>query len=71
MRQDPPESNGGADEGVEFLVASDGELEVARGDALDLEVFGRVAGQFEHFGREVFEDGGDVDGGCAAETGIC
>lgn len=37
---------------------------MARGDALDLEVFGRVAGEFEDFGREVFEDGGYVDGGC-------
>lgn len=58
------ESDGGADEGVEFFVASDGELEVARGDALDLEVFGGVAGEFEDFGREVFEDGGDVHGSC-------
>lgn len=37
---------------------------MARGDAFDFQVFGRVAGQFEDFGREVFEDGGYVDGGC-------
>ena len=36
---------------------------MAGGDALDFEILGRVAGEFEDFGGEVFEDGGDVDGG--------
>lgn len=64
MRQHPPKSNSSADQRIEFLVASDGELQMARGDAFDLQIFGGVAGEFEHFGREVFEDGGYVDGGC-------
>lgn len=32
-------------------------------DSLDLEILSSVAGEFEYFGSEVFEDGGDVDGG--------
>lgn len=44
MRQHASEGDGGADQGVEFLVAANGELEMARRDALDFEVFGRVAG---------------------------
>lgn len=32
-------------------------------DTLDFEIFGGVAGKFEDFGCEVFEDGGDIDGG--------
>jgi hypothetical protein len=40
--QHTTERNGGTDQGVEFLVAADGELEMARRDALDLEVFCRV-----------------------------
>jgi hypothetical protein len=37
---------------------------VARGDALDLQVLGGVSGELENFGREVLEDGSDVDSGC-------
>jgi hypothetical protein len=37
---------------------------VAGRDALDFEVFGRVAGEFEDFGGQVLEDGGDVDCCC-------
>lgn len=29
---------------------------MARGDALDFEIFGRIAGKFKNFGREVLED---------------
>lgn len=32
-------------------------------DSLDLEILSSVAGEFEYFGGEVFEDGSDVDGG--------
>ena len=41
------------DQGVELFVAADGELEVARGDALDLEVLGGVACELEDLGGEV------------------
>ena len=64
MRQDTTKGNRRSDQGVEFFVAADGELQVAGRDALDFEVFGRVAGEFEDFGGEVLEDGGNVDGGC-------
>ncbi len=40
--QNTAESNGGADERVELFVTADGELEVTRRDALDLQVLGRV-----------------------------
>lgn len=63
MRQHATERNGRADQRVQLLVAADGQLQVARGDALDFEVLGRVAGQFEDFGGQVFEDGGHIDGG--------
>lgn len=42
VRQYASEGDGGADQGVELLVAADGELEVAGGDALDLEILGGV-----------------------------
>jgi hypothetical protein len=62
VRQDTSKRDSGADERVKFLVAADGELQMARGDALDLQVLCCVAREFEDFGREIFEDGGEVDG---------
>lgn len=67
MWQDAAESDGGTDERVKFLVASDGQLQVAGRDALDLEIFGRVSRELKHFGGEVFEDGSDIDRGCEGE----
>ena len=64
MRQHASEGDGRADQRVELLVAADGQLQVAGRNALDLQVLGRVAGQLEHFGGQVLEDGGDVDGSC-------
>lgn len=37
---------------------------MTRGDTLDFEILGGVSGEFENFGGQVFEDGGDIDGGC-------
>jgi hypothetical protein len=42
VRQDTTKGDGGADEGIELFVTSDGQLEMARGDALDLEILGCV-----------------------------
>lgn len=42
MREDTTEGDGGPDESVEFLITADGELQVARRDALDLEILGGV-----------------------------
>ena len=64
MRQDPAERDRGPDQRVQFFVAADRELQVARRDALDFQIFGRVAGQFEDFGGQVLEHGGYVDSGC-------
>ena len=40
--QDTSEGNGGTDQGIEFFVTTDGELQMARGNALDFEVLGSV-----------------------------
>lgn len=36
--KDTTEGDSGADQGIEFFVTANGELQVARGDALDLEI---------------------------------
>ena len=50
-----------ANQGVEFLVATDRELQVARCDTLDLQVFGGVASKFQDFCSKVFKDSGYVN----------
>lgn len=42
MGQDTAKSDGGANQGVELFVAADGELQMAWGDALNLEILGGV-----------------------------
>jgi hypothetical protein len=42
VRQDTSKGDGGADEGIELFVTSDGQLKMARGDTLDLEILGCV-----------------------------
>ena len=61
MRQHTTESNGGSDQSVEFLVTTNGELQVPGCDALYLEVLSSVAGKLEDLGGEVFENSGDVN----------
>jgi len=66
--QDTAESNSGANEGVELLVAADSELQVAGGDAFDLEVLGGVARQLQHLGRQVLQHCCQVDGCFGADA---
>lgn len=65
---DTAASDGGLDQGVELLVAADGELQVAGSDALDLEVLRGVARELKHLGSEVLEDGSRVDRGSGADA---
>jgi hypothetical protein len=42
MWKDTTEGNGCTDEGVEFFVSANGELQVAGSDTLDLEILGSI-----------------------------
>ena len=58
MRENTSKGDGGTDKGVELLVTTDSELQMAGRDTLDLEILGRVSCQFEDLGSEVFQYGG-------------
>lgn len=47
---------------VQFLIVSDGELEMTGDDTRLLVVTGGVASQLKDFSRKVFENGSEVDG---------
>lgn len=57
-----------AQELVQLLIVSDGELEMTRDDTGLLVVAGGVACQFEDFGGEIFENGSEVDGSTGTNT---
>ena len=61
-------SDGGLDQGIELLVAADGELEVTGSDSLHLEILAGVSGKLEYLSGEILEDSGSVDGGCSADA---
>ena len=68
VREYTTEGDGRTDECVKLFVTPDRELQVAWCDALDLEILGCVAGEFEDFGGKVFENCGDVDGGFRSDA---
>ena len=70
VRDDTTLCNGRLDERVQLLVSADGQLQVARRDALELEVLGGVAGKLEHLGAEVLEDGRAVHGCGRADAAL-
>ena len=49
---DSSAGDGGLDEGVQLLVSPDGQLQVAGGDTLHLQVLGGVAGQLQNLENE-------------------
>ena len=70
VRDDTAASNSGLDEGVELLITTDGELQVTRCNALDLEILRGIAGQLENLGGEVFEDGSAVNSSRSADAAL-
>lgn len=53
---------------VQFLIVSDGELEMARNDTGLLVVTGGITSKFEDFSGEVLKDSGEVDWSTSTNT---
>ena len=53
---------------VQFLIVTDGQLEMTRDDTGLLVVTGCVASKFEDFSRKVFEHSCEVDWGTSTDT---
>ena len=62
--------NRSANQRIQLLVTTDGELQVTGRDTLDAQVLRGVACQLKHFCRKVFEDGTQVHGGLGAHTNV-
>lgn len=49
-------SDGRLNERVEFFITTNSKLQVARGDAFDLEVFAGISSKFENLSSEVLKN---------------
>jgi hypothetical protein len=63
VRNDTTPGNGCFDEGIEFFVPPNGQLQMPGRDSFDLEIFASISSQFEDFGGQILENGGCVDSG--------
>jgi len=61
VRDHTTASDGGLDQGVELLIASNGKLEMSGSNSFHLKVLASVAGQLENLSSQVLEDGSSVD----------
>ncbi len=53
---------------VQFLIVSDGKLEMTRDDPGLLVVTGGISGKFEDFSCKVLKNGGEVDWSASTDT---
>lgn len=67
---DTTAGDSGANQAVQLLVPSDGQLQMARRDPLHFQILTGVAGQFQHFSCQILHDGGGVDGGGWADAPV-
>lgn len=63
---DTTSSDGGLNKRVQLLVSTNGQLQMAGCNALDLEIGSGIAGQLQHLSTQVLHDGGGVHGSCGA-----
>jgi hypothetical protein len=53
---------------VQFLIVSDGELQVTRDDTRFLVITSSVTGEFEDFGRKIFQHSSEVNWSTGTDT---
>ena len=71
VRDDTTTCNGALDEGVELLISTDGQLKVARGDTLNLQILASIPSQLQNLSGQVLQDGSRVNGCSGTNTTIC
>ena len=70
VRDHTTASDGSLDEGVELLIASDGELEVSGCDSLHLEVLAGIAGELQDLSSQVLKDSCSINGRSGSNSAV-
>lgn len=56
VRDHTSTSDGTLDEGIELFISTDGQLKVAGGDTLHLQILASVPSQFQNLGSQVLQN---------------
>ena len=70
VRDHTSTSNGTLDEGIELFISTDGQLKMARGDTLHLQIFASVPSELQNLSSQVLQDSGRVDRCSSTNTAI-
>ena len=70
VRDDTSTCDGALDEGVELLVSTNGQLQMARGDTLHLQILASIPSQLQNLSSQVLQDGSRVHGCGGTNTAI-
>lgn len=57
VRDDTTTGNGSLDQGVQFFVTPNGQLQVTRRDTLDLQILAGISGQLQDLSSQILQDG--------------
>lgn len=60
VRNHTTTGNGRFDEGIQFFVTTNGQLQMPRRNALHFEIFAGIPGEFQHFGGQILQDGRSI-----------
>ena len=63
--------DGSLNEGVQFLISTNGQLQMARGDTLDFQILASIPSQLQNLSSQVLQDGSGVHSCSGTNTAIC
>jgi hypothetical protein len=67
---DTSTSDGGLDEGVQFLITSNCQLEMSWSNSLNLKVLRGVTSELKNLSSQVLEDSSTVNGGSGSDSAV-
>ena len=70
VRNNSTTSNGSFDQCIEFLVSTDGQLQMPRSDTLHLQILTSISCKLQYFCGQVLEYGCSIDSSCCTNSPI-
>ena len=71
VRDDSSSCDGSSDKVVKFLISSDGQLEMSRGDSLDFKILTGISSEFKNLSSEVLQNSSRVNSSGRPDSVFC